>query len=113
MFTDNVFSIPDLTPERLFQLEIRPECNSLEISIKKEMTESCIFRRCEPAATKPIIINDRLPYSTIKAHMKDVGKITGFKNVSRPYCLRYGATNSFEKDGMVDRQIYRPNRETG
>ena len=57
------------------------------------------------------MINDRLPYSTIKAHMKDVGEITEFKDVARPYCLRYGAANAFDKDGIVNEQIYRRNIE--
>lgn len=99
MFADNVFSIPDLTPERLFQLDIRPECNSLDVPIKEEMANLCVFRQYKRTATKRIISNERLPYSTLKTHMKDVGEITGFKDVARPYCLRYGAANAFDKDG--------------
>ena len=99
MFADNVFSIPDLTLERLFQLDIRPGCNALDVPIKQEMADLCVFRRYEKTATKRIITNDRLPYSALKAHMRDVGEITGFKDVARPYCLRYGAANAFDKDG--------------
>jgi hypothetical protein len=43
--------------------------------------------------------NEQLPYHVLKAHMKDIGEITGFKDVARPYCLRYGAANAFDKDG--------------
>ena len=99
MFADNVFSIPDLTPERLFQLDIRPGCNALDVPIKEEMADLCVFRRYEKTATKRIITNNRLPYSALKAHMRDVGEITGFKDVARPYCLRYGGANAFDKDG--------------
>ncbi|PZD23864.1 DUF3435 domain containing protein [Pyrenophora tritici-repentis] len=99
MFADNVFSIPDLTPERLFRLDIRPECNSLEVPIRKEVADLCVFRRYRQTATKRTITNEQLPYPTLKTQMKDVGEITGFKDVARPYCLRYGAANAFDKDG--------------
>jgi hypothetical protein len=99
MFADDVFSIPDLTPERLFKLDIRPECNSLEVPIREEVADLCVFRQYKRTATKRIITNERLPYSVLKTHMKDVGEITGFKDVARPYCLRYGAANAFDKDG--------------
>lgn len=99
MFADNAFSIPELTPEHLFQLDIRPGCKSLEVPIKEEMAELCIFRQYKRTATKCMISSERLPYSTLKAHMKDVGEITGFKDVAKPYCLRYGAANAFDKDG--------------
>jgi hypothetical protein len=99
MFADNVFSIPELTPEGLFKLDIRPECNSLDVPIRKEVADLCVFRRYEQTTTKSIITDKPLPYHTIKTHMKDVGEITGFRDVARPYCLRYGAANAFDKDG--------------
>jgi hypothetical protein len=45
MFADDAFSIPGLTLECLFQLDIRPECNALDVPIREEIADLCIFRR--------------------------------------------------------------------
>ncbi|KAF2184210.1 hypothetical protein K469DRAFT_689528 [Zopfia rhizophila CBS 207.26] len=34
-------------------------------------------------------------------YMKKMGEITGFKQVARPYCLRYGSRKAFDKDGNI------------
>ena len=99
MFADNVFSIPDLTPQRLFQLDIRPECNALEVPIKEEIADLCVFRRYEQTATQCRISKERLSYSVLKTHMKDVGEIAGFRDITRSYNLRYGLSNAFDNDG--------------
>jgi hypothetical protein len=99
MFADKVFSISELTPENLFTLDIPPGCYSLEVPIREEVADLCVFRRYKQTATERTISRERLPYHTLKKHMQDVGEITGFKDVARPYCLRYGAANAFDKDG--------------
>jgi hypothetical protein len=100
MFADEVFSVPNLTPQNLYTLDIRPGCNALEIPIKSEMEDMYVFRKCESTGTKRVTSNQRLPYSTLKAHMEQVGKITGFSGIIKPYDLRYGSGNAFDKDGM-------------
>ncbi|CAG5188954.1 uncharacterized protein ALTATR162_LOCUS12066 [Alternaria atra] len=99
MFADKVFSISELTPENLFTLDIPPGCYSLEVPIREEVADLCVFRRYKQTATERTISSERLPYHTLKKHMQDVGEITGFKDVARPYCLRYGSANAFDKDG--------------
>ena len=67
--------------------------------IRDEVADLCVFRRHEQTTTKRKISNERLPYATLKKCMQDVGEITGFKGVAKPYNLRYGAANAFDKDG--------------
>ncbi|KAJ8110847.1 hypothetical protein OPT61_g6412 [Boeremia exigua] len=105
MFADKVFSIPNLTPERLYKLDIRPGCNSLEIPIKREMAELCVFRQCEQAATRCKIGNNGLSYAVLKAHMKDIGEIAGFKEITKPYNLRYGSGNAFDSNGDTSQDL--------
>ncbi|KAF2193597.1 C2H2 finger domain protein [Zopfia rhizophila CBS 207.26] len=101
MFADDVFSTPGLAPEHLSQLDIRPGCNALELPLKPEMAHTYVFRQCTPTSTGWTISNNRLPDSTIRPHMKDMGEITGFKQVARPYCLRYGSGKAFDKNGNI------------
>ncbi|RYN85694.1 hypothetical protein AA0119_g13215 [Alternaria tenuissima] len=99
MFADKAFSISELTPENLYTLDIRPGCNQLNVPIREEVADLCVFRRYTQTATKLTISDEQLSYATVKTHMQDVGEITGFKAVAKPYCLRYGAANAFDKDG--------------
>jgi hypothetical protein len=99
MFADDVFDVPGLTPQNLYTLDIRPECNSLPITIKSDKEKMFVFRKCESTATKCVTSNQRLPYSTVKPHMEQVGRIAGFNGVVKPYDLRYGSGNAFDKDG--------------
>jgi hypothetical protein len=103
MFADNAFLKPDLTDgltlENIYQLDIRPGCNVLELPLNPEMADMYVFRQCTPTPTGLTVTNDRLPYSTLKPHMKDMGGIAGFREVARPYCLRYVSGKAFDKDG--------------
>jgi hypothetical protein len=104
MFADKVFSNSELTPELLLQLKIRDGCHSLEVPLKEEMKDVYVFRKCGSTAMNLITTRERLPYPTIKAQMQDVGEITGFKQIAKPYCLRYGSGNAFDADGRYIQQ---------
>ena len=99
MFADKVFSVPDLTPESLSWLDIRPGCNSLELPLKLEMASTHVFRQCTSNSTGRETSNKRLPGSIVRPYMKAMGEITGFKQVARPYCLRYAAAAAFDQNG--------------
>jgi hypothetical protein len=99
MFADDVFAVPELTPQNLYTLDIRPECNSLPIPIKSDKLDMCVFRKCESTATKRVTSDQELPYSIAKAHLGQIGRIAGFNGVVKPYDLRYGSGNAFDKDG--------------
>jgi hypothetical protein len=38
-----------------------------------------------------------LPYSTLAPWMKTLGAMTGFRQIARPYTLRYGKGKAFDK----------------
>ncbi|KAF2012894.1 hypothetical protein BU24DRAFT_425506 [Aaosphaeria arxii CBS 175.79] len=105
MFADKVFQIPELTPENIYWLDIRPGCNSLVLPIKPEMRDVYVFRKCTSTESGCVISKDRLPGATLRVHLKDVGEIAGFKQVARPYCLRYGAGNAFDQDGNTSADL--------
>ena len=104
MFADDVFSplegVPKLAPEHLSQLDIRPGCNQLELPLRPEVADTYVFRQCEPTLTGWTIGETRLPDSTLRPHMKYIGEIAGFKQVARPYSLRYGSGNALDQNGM-------------
>jgi hypothetical protein len=41
--------------------------------------------------------DQQLPYTTLLKWMKRLGVLTGFPQITRPYCLRYGAGNAFNQ----------------
>ena len=44
-----------------------------------------------------ISLDQPLPYTTLLKWMKRLGVLTGFPQITRPYCLRYGAGNAFNQ----------------
>jgi hypothetical protein len=46
-----------------------------------------------------ISLDQQLPYSTLLPWMKKLGVLMGFPQITRPYCLRYGAGNTFNQSG--------------
>jgi hypothetical protein len=45
--------------------------------------------------------NRPLPYSTLEPWVKQIGVITGIRQVTRPYSLRYGAGTALDNSGML------------
>jgi len=81
MFYDKVFSVPELTPENIFHLDIIcPSCNQLVVPQKREKANTYVLRRCEPTLNSYEISNDPLPNYTIRYNLKKCGEIAGFKH---------------------------------
>lgn len=101
MFDDQVFEAPNLTSaEKLSMLDIEPGLNQLQLPLKPEMADVPVFRSVirtlygwAISPTKP------LTYSVVRSSMVKIGQITGFKQVTRPYALRYGAGKAFNENG--------------
>ena len=101
MFDDQAFAAPNLTsPEQLSILEIEPSCNQLPLPLKPEMDDVPVFRSVVRTmygwAVSP---SKALTYSVVRSSMARLGQITGFKQVTRPYALRYGAGKAFNENG--------------
>lgn len=101
MFDDQVFEAPNLTSaEKLSMLDIESGLNQLQLPLKPEMADVPVFRGVirtlygwAISPTKP------LTYSIVRSSMVKIGQITGFKQVTRPYALRYGAGKAFNENG--------------
>lgn len=99
LLADKAFLAPGLTSaDGLSQLDIRPGCNQLPLDLRRELADTPVFRKsystpygCEISPNEP------LPYSTLLPWMENLGMITGLKQITRPYGLRYGAGNAFNQ----------------
>jgi len=101
MFDDQVFAAPSLTtPEQLSTLEIEPGSNQLEIPLKPEWADVPVFRSIVRTLEGWGVSPDKpLTYAVVRSAMRKLGQITGFKQVTRPYALRYGAGKAFNENG--------------
>ena len=101
MFDDQAFAAPNLlSPEQLSILEIEPGCNQLALPLNPKKGDIPVFRSIirtlhgwAVSPTKP------LTYPVVRSSMRKLGQITGFKQVTRPYALRYGAGKAFNENG--------------
>ena len=92
---------PSLTSAaRISELDIPPGYEQLPLHLKPEMADIPVFRKSirTPYGWE-ISPNQPLPYTTLLKWMKRLGVLTGFPQITRPYCLRYGAGNAFNQSG--------------
>ncbi|KAG9246656.1 hypothetical protein BJ878DRAFT_533103 [Calycina marina] len=74
----------------------------LPLHLKPEMANIPVFRKSVRTPYGWEISPDQpLPYTTLLKWMKRLGVLTGFPQITRPYCLRYGAGNAFNQSGDV------------
>jgi hypothetical protein len=92
---------PSLTSAaRISELEIPPGYEQLPLHLKPEMAGIPVFRKSVRTPYGWEISPDQpLPYTTLLKWMKRLGVLTGFPQITRPYCLRYGAGNAFNQSG--------------
>ena len=102
IFDDQAFAAPSLTtPERVSMLEIEPGYNQLPLPMKPEMADTPIFRSAIRTLYGWTISPSKpLTYAVVRSSMRRIGQITGFKQVTRPYALRYGAGKAFNENGQ-------------
>jgi hypothetical protein len=92
---------PHLTSaEELSKLDIEPGRNQLPLPLDPKFDNTPVFRKVD-STTDGFAISDTdpLPYGSIYWAMKTLGQITGFKQIARPYALRYGAGKAFNENG--------------
>ena len=101
IFADKAFLAPSLTSaERISELDILPGYEQLPLPLKPEMADIPVFRKSVRTPYGWEISPDQqLPYTTLLKWMKRLGVLTGFPQITRPYCLRYGAGNAFNQSG--------------
>jgi Protein of unknown function (DUF3435). len=115
LFADRAFDRVDgedvlVSASQLPQLRIRDECNELRLLIDPAMDDVPVFRMSERTldgiGISPIM---PLPYSTLEPWVKKIGVITGIRQVTRPYSLRYGAGAALDSSGESPRSDYELN----
>jgi hypothetical protein len=101
MFADVAFEAPNLTSAyHLSKLDIRPGTNQLEIRLKPSLANIPVFRKSIRTAHGIEISPDQaLTYATLRSVLKAIGVLLGLLHTLRPYCLRYGAGNAFNRSG--------------
>jgi hypothetical protein len=102
IFADQAFAASRLiSPEQLSRLTIPLGRNELPLPLRSTMDNIPVFRKAIKTLHGWEISPDQpLPYSTIAPWMKKLGAITGFRQIARPYTLRYGAGKAFDNSGM-------------
>ncbi|CAG8980240.1 hypothetical protein HYALB_00009822 [Hymenoscyphus albidus] len=103
ILADEAFLAPNLTSaEKISGLDIRPGYEQLPLHLKPEKANIPIFRKSiKTLYGWEISPDQKLPYSTLLPWMKKLGVLTGFPQITRPYCLRYGAGNAFNQNSDV------------
>ncbi|CAG8891316.1 unnamed protein product [Penicillium egyptiacum] len=107
LFADRAFARVDgeevlVLASQLPGLRIRDECNELRLQLDPAMDDVPVFRMSERTLNGIGISPDKpLPYSTLEPWVKKIGVITGIRQVTRPYSLRYGAGTALDNSGSV------------
>ena len=107
LFADRAFARVEgdeilVVASQLPRLRIRDECNELRLQLDPAMDDVPIFRMSERTFHGIGISPNRpLPYSTLEPWVKKMGVITGIRQVTRPYSLRYGAGTALDNSGML------------
>lgn len=91
-----------VSASQLIGLRIRDECNELPLGLDPALGDVPVFRQSERTLQGIGISPDKpLPYSTLEPWVKKIGTITGFRQVTRPYSLRYGAGTALDRSGEL------------
>lgn len=83
-------------PEKLYSLRVLDGLGQQELKLKDEILDDHVFCQAlrEPDGFR-IALDQKLTGGWLRYRMKRAGLITGFAEVARPYCLRYGAAKAF------------------
>ncbi|KAH2023468.1 hypothetical protein KXV65_000697, partial [Aspergillus fumigatus] len=107
LFADRAFDRVDgeevlVSANQLPRLRIPDECNELPLRLDPKLDDVPVFRMSERTLQGiGISPNKALPYSTLEPWVKIIGAITGFRQITRPYGLRYGAGTALDSSGAV------------
>lgn len=83
-------------PEKLYRLRVLDGLGEQELKLKDEILDQNVFcQAVREADGLRIALEKGLTGSWLRYRMKRGGEITGFAEVAKPYCLRYGAAKAF------------------
>ncbi|KAJ5283267.1 hypothetical protein N7505_001247 [Penicillium chrysogenum] len=93
-------------PEKLYRLRVLHGLGEQELKLKDEILSQNVFCQAlrEPNGIR-IALEERLTRGWLSYRMKRGGEITGFAEVAKPYCLRYGAAKAFNDSPDVSNEL--------
>ncbi|CAG8076243.1 unnamed protein product [Penicillium salamii] len=93
-------------PEKLYRLRVLHGLGEQELKLKDEILDQNVFCHAlrEPGGIR-IAPEEKLTKGWLNYRMKRGGEITGFAEVAKPYCLRYGAAKAFNDSPNVSNEL--------
>ncbi|KAJ5267492.1 hypothetical protein N7478_010477 [Penicillium angulare] len=93
-------------PEKLYSLRVLSGLGQQELKLKDEILDRHVFCHAlrEPDGIR-IALEKSLNKGWLSYRMKRGGEITGFEEVAKPYCLRYGAAKAFNDSPDVSNEL--------
>ena len=83
-------------PEKLYSLRVLDGLGEQELKLKDELLDQYVFcQALREADGIRIAPEEELSRGWLSYRIKRGGEITGFTEVAKPYCLRYGAAKAF------------------
>ncbi|KAJ5542729.1 hypothetical protein N7535_005153 [Penicillium sp. DV-2018c] len=93
-------------PEKLYRLRILDGLGEQELRLKDEILDQHVFcQALREADGIRIALEKELTGGWLRYRMKRGGEITGFAEVTKPYCLRYGAAKAFNDSPDVSNEL--------
>ncbi|RAL06608.1 DUF3435 domain-containing protein [Aspergillus homomorphus CBS 101889] len=93
-------------PENLYNLGVLDGLGEQELKLKDEILDQFVF--CQALRESDgfrIALEEQLAEGALRYRMKRGGEITGFEQVTKPYCLRYGAAKAFNDSPDVTNEL--------
>ncbi|EAW17037.1 DUF3435 domain-containing protein [Aspergillus fischeri NRRL 181] len=93
-------------PENLYNLGVLDGLGQQELKLKDEILDQFVFcQAVREADGIQITLEEQLTEGALQYQMKRGGEITGFEQVTKPYCLRYGAAKAFNDSPDVTNEL--------
>ncbi|KAF7122872.1 hypothetical protein CNMCM5793_000982 [Aspergillus hiratsukae] len=93
-------------PENLYNLGVLDGLGQQELKLKDEILDQFVFcQAVREADGIRIALEEQLTEGALRYRMKRGGEITGFEQVTKPYCLRYGAAKAFNDSPDVTNEL--------
>nr|POE75084.1 hypothetical protein CFP56_78196 [Quercus suber] len=100
LFADDAFAVPDFSPAQLFTLRIPPGKRELRIPIKQSKAELPLFRKTMRTVHGIEVSQKAVTESWLRERLKDLGTISNFDVLVKPYCFRRGHGEALDSSSV-------------
>jgi hypothetical protein len=99
LFKIQAFKSPSIdSPDKLFSLNVLDGLNQQELPLREAIGDDFVFCQAVREACGVRIAHElALTSASVRYRMKKGGRITGFAQVTKPYCLRDGAAKALNE----------------